>query len=133
MGGGYAGWGSSRIEYIYFIRSGPFVKIGRTTSAPYSRITTMQTGNPYELEPVFYIRIYKRQSQTHIGEKFEKLIHNVCAQDHYRGEWFRYPEAVNTFFAQLYTVKNVLANEKSVRFFSIGTEPTADIKFWYAT
>lgn len=69
-------------EFVYFIGAGSFVKIGKTTGTPSSRIGALQTGCPFPMT------LLAHQSG---GIKEEFALHRRFAQHRVRpdGEWFR--------------------------------------------
>jgi len=69
------------MSYIYFIecRGAHTIKIGYTSSNPLSRLSSMQTGCPYELRLLFYV-------EGTLSE--EKALHELFAPLLLRGEWF---------------------------------------------
>lgn len=67
---------------IYFIKAGDFMKIGYTKNDTIDkRVASLQTGCPYKIEPVLYIK------GTIQDEKAHQDIH---LEHHYRGEWYLY-------------------------------------------
>ena len=71
------------ICYVYFIRAGEFIKIGRAND-PYERMYQLQTGNPIKLE-LLEIRGYPdRQSAL----EAEKTLHDYFEGVRTEGEWF---------------------------------------------
>lgn len=71
------------LETVYIIRADIFYKIGKTTDFP-QRLKSMQTGNPYILEP---LKLFK----TEDGRDLEAFLHNRLNKYHFRGEWFILP------------------------------------------
>ena len=71
--------------YVYFIKSGPFVKVG-CAADPVRRLNELQIGNPQKLMLVAMLR---GKSQAH-GEQFERAIHSALRRLSIRGEWFEY-------------------------------------------
>jgi predicted GIY-YIG superfamily endonuclease len=72
------------MAYIYVIgrRDGP-VKIGVTISLE-SRLATLQTGCPFQIEILHYRLICSRG----LALKHEQVIHRVYLEKRLRGEWF---------------------------------------------
>lgn len=71
------------LETAYVIRADVFYKIGHTTDFP-KRLKSMQTGNPYILQP---LKLFK----TEDGRDLESFLHNRLNKYHFRGEWFKLP------------------------------------------
>lgn len=69
--------------FLYFIRAGEFVKIGRTTNID-QRIASLQTGCPLNIEAAFYF--------PNMG-KLERTIHADLFHERVRGEWFVWGDA----------------------------------------
>lgn len=65
---------------VYFIRSGPLVKIGFADDVA-ARLVQLQTGNPYGLQLVAVL--------TEVTSKLERVYHKALAEHRVRGEWFR--------------------------------------------
>lgn len=75
-----------RPEFIYFIRAGEFVKIGRTRDVR-RRIETLQIGNPHKLVLLGLV----------IGWQNETEYHDRFCRSHFRGEWFRFTKDIQEF------------------------------------
>jgi len=72
--------GNQEIEetFIYFVRSGEFIKIGQSKRWK-ARVTNMQIGSPHTIIVMLVM----------VGDvKLEKKLHNRFRADHFRGEWF---------------------------------------------
>ncbi len=74
---------------VYFIRCGKYIKIGHTRSSLSSRIASLQTGNPEELEVMFAWK-------TPNAVEAEGIFHKHFAHRHKRGEWYELNE--NDFY-----------------------------------
>jgi hypothetical protein len=74
--------GKPRGGYIYFARSGGFVKIGFAEGDPAGRIAALQCGSPRPLKLV--------ASMTG-SRKDEKTLHAALAKHRSSGEWFEAP------------------------------------------
>jgi hypothetical protein len=72
--------------YIYFVRSGDYVKIGRTEDRLKSRLSQLQTGSPVILVLVAYIEL-KDTSEA------EKKFHEHFSEFWQAGEWFMISDA----------------------------------------
>ena len=75
---------------IYFIQAvndseGP-VKIGYTDKAPYKRLASLQTGNPYLLQ-IIAIANGDRDTETYLHRRF--------SADRMVGEWFKWTLALS--------------------------------------
>lgn len=76
--------------FIYFLRSGEFVKIGQSLQWR-GRMATMQIGSPYTIVPLLVL-IDK--------PALEKKLHKRFRSDHFRGEWFHLGPAVTSFIKE---------------------------------
>lgn len=65
-------------KHLYFIRSGPYVKIGRTDNIN-KRLTQLQAMNPHEIRLVNY---YENKGEL------EHTLHENFKHFHHQGEWF---------------------------------------------
>jgi predicted DNA-binding transcriptional regulator AlpA len=72
---------------VYFIRSGPYIKIGVADDIP-QRLKDLQIGNPEKLE---LLRVVKGG-----GHDAEKYFHSVFEKFHIRGEWFHWDKTMST-------------------------------------
>lgn len=73
--------------FIYFLRAGPFVKIGHSKVWK-TRRAQMQVGSPYDIVPILVL----------IGSKeLERTLHRKFKIWHYRGEWFHMCEYIAVF------------------------------------
>jgi hypothetical protein len=89
--------GAGERTFIYFVRSGEFVKIGQSARWKV-RLDQMQTGSPYTLVPMLVL----------IGEPtLEKKLHNRFRASHFRGEWFHMSPAIGAFIKE--NLKNCVA------------------------
>lgn len=77
-------------EIVYVLRAGPFIKIGKATGTPTSRISDLQTGCPYRIELVGYFAG---------GVKEEIELHRKFAAHRSSGEWFNCVGEVADFAA----------------------------------
>lgn len=76
--------------FIYFVRSGEFIKIGQSKQWK-QRIETMQVGSPYTIITLLVL----------IAEpKLESKLHNWFRADHFRGEWFHSGPAILTYIRE---------------------------------
>ncbi|WLB49253.1 hypothetical protein QIH93_15165 [Bradyrhizobium ottawaense] len=64
--------------FIYFVRSGEFIKIGQSRRWK-QRVETMQVGSPHTLIVMLVLKD---------EPKLEGKLHNWFRADHFRGEWF---------------------------------------------
>ena len=76
---------------VYFVKSGDFVKIGRTSNFT-DRLAKLQVGTPHPLEVLHVVKG---------GSKREAEIHRALQGYHYRGEWFHYCEPLIAYFESL--------------------------------
>lgn len=81
-------------EFVYFLVAGPFVKIGKTTGVPGSRISELQTGCPYEITLAAHIDG---------GLKKEAELHRQFSEYRVRenGEWFKHSGALKSFITSI--------------------------------
>jgi hypothetical protein len=66
---------------VYLIKCGEYIKIGITKNSVNSRVSSMQTGNPYPIEHVFSICTPKYK-------EVEAELHDIYKNKRYQGEWF---------------------------------------------
>lgn len=66
-------------EIVYFLRAGEFIKIGKTTGDPTSRVAQLQTGCPFPIEVLATMRG---------GRGREAKLHKKFAALRAHGEWF---------------------------------------------
>jgi hypothetical protein len=74
--------------WVYFISAGPFVKIGWSAGLGDNRLDDMQTGCPYRMQVEVSFEGTIRD---------ERAMHWHFAQQHERGEWFRYEGRLKSF------------------------------------
>lgn len=79
------------IGVVYFLRAGPFIKIGRSKT-PDARIAELQTACPYP--------IYLLGSITG-GATEENALHHQFAHLRSSGEWFHAKSALTSYIASL--------------------------------
>lgn len=66
-------------EYVYFLKADRFLKIGKSSGSPFSRIADLQTGCPFPLVPIAHIN-GGRSKELELHKRFNKYrVH---------GEWF---------------------------------------------
>lgn len=70
----------NRGQHLYFIRSGPYVKIGRADN-PETRPTQIRSQNPFGAELLGVLK-----NMGHI----EKLLHRKYRKYNHTGEWFNF-------------------------------------------
>lgn len=85
-------------NYLYFIKSYKFVKIG-ITSDPQKRIKSIQTGCPTHC---YYLAIFDCGRQA---KDYEYKLHKIFEHRHSHGEWFLCGEEIDNF------VKKSIENE----------------------
>ena len=76
-----------RHGYVYFIRSGDFVKIG-FARRPERRLRELQAANPNKLELV---------ATLPVGNVTEAGAHRALSHLRHRGEWFRWCDEIAEF------------------------------------
>lgn len=74
--------------YIYAIRSGDFVKIGKTHS-PRARVEAIRLHNPHPLLLVAFRSVANRYLGT-----FERMMHVALQDFRHSGEWFKVDSAL---------------------------------------
>lgn len=73
-------WKEFAPDVVYFLRAGPFVKVGRTSGHPSTRIAQLQTGCPFPIELIGLI----------FGDSGrEAKLHSQFSHLRACGEWFR--------------------------------------------
>ncbi len=88
--------------FIYFLRSGNFVKIGHSRRWK-QRMAHMQIGSPYIIVPLLVL----------IGhEALERRLQSRFRRDHHRGEWFHMSPAISKFIKA--NLKHCVAKSGSV-------------------
>lgn len=78
-------------EVVYFLRAGPFVKIGRTISLD-ERLKALQTGCPFPIHV---------HATVPGGSKLERILHIRFARLRRYGEWFSFTEEIEAHVAEL--------------------------------
>ncbi len=87
-------------DFIYFIVSEDgFVKIGKSRTNPYYRLSSLQTGNPHKLELKLAIKGHPI---------IEKLMHKLLQKYHYRGEWYRFEGVLKQFITYPHSMSLVI-------------------------
>jgi len=71
-----------KVPKVYFVRSGEYIKIGRTDRPIKKRMEQMSTGTPYPMEALIVFT-------TPIARKVEKMFHQYFALKRTKGEWFK--------------------------------------------
>lgn len=69
--------------YVYFIKSGDFIKIGKSTD-PNERLKHLQIGNPEKLKLIATSAVVP-----------EKSFHDMLSEHRVTGEWFKNNEEVS--------------------------------------
>jgi hypothetical protein len=76
--------------FIYFLRSGDFIKIGYSGDWR-RRMSDMQIGSPYTITPLLVL----------IGRiEDERNLHTRFRASHFRGEWFHNTQAIRSFIKE---------------------------------
>lgn len=78
-----------RLGYVYFLRGGDMVKIGRSNDAA-ARICDLRRMSPIPLELVALLK----------GAEKEKRLHRKFAEERSHGEWFRVSGRVERFISR---------------------------------
>lgn len=79
-------------EVVYFLRAGDFIKIGKATGSPRSRVATLQTGCPYKISVISYM---------YGGLIEEQALHKRFSAIRAHGEWFRAEKELIEFIESL--------------------------------
>lgn len=88
--------------FIYFLRAGEFVKIGRSKLWK-ERMAHMQIGSPYTIVPLLVL----------IGDAaHERKLHSRFRADRYRGEWFHMSPTISAFIKQ--SLKDCVAKSETI-------------------
>jgi hypothetical protein len=74
----------SPIQFVYFIRSENFVKVGWATALD-TRFNNCQINNPHPVELMAFFRG---------GREEEACLHACFSPYHHRGEWFVYADPI---------------------------------------
>ena len=79
---------------IYFVRSGDYVKIGKTADNSMTRrLSGLQVGSPHELKIVGLFLDISGFTETGFHEMFDVY--------HHRGEWFRFSKEIKQFLEEI--------------------------------
>lgn len=79
-------------EIVYFLRAGEFIKIGKATGSPDSRIAQLKTGCPFPIEVV---------GTMAGGFDEERALHRRFAAIRAHGEWFHATPELIDFIAEV--------------------------------
>ena len=71
----------TKSNIVYLLKADKFYKIGVTNSDITKRVKALQTGNPYKIEIISYIRTQKALNIEH-------KLHNKFCDKRMVGEWF---------------------------------------------
>jgi hypothetical protein len=71
---------------VYFIASGPFIKIGETTD-PYKRMRPFHTGNPHGLELLHVIALDSKYERQQREDELHRRFNDLLLPGH--REWFQ--------------------------------------------
>jgi hypothetical protein len=83
-----------KIEYVYFLLAGNFVKIDKTTGDPSARISTLQTGCPYPISLLAHI-LGGQTKEFELHRKFSKY------RVRKNGEWFHHTGKLAEFISEI--------------------------------
>jgi hypothetical protein len=72
---------------IYCVECEGFYKFGKTTTSMKKRLSTMRTGNPFEVKIVWVKR-------TNDMNRYERMLHQQLKDNHVRGEWYDIPQVL---------------------------------------
>lgn len=79
-------------EIVYFLRAGEFVKIGKSTGTPDSRVNQLRTGCPFPIEVMATIPG---------GLDLERSLHRRFAHCRAHGEWFHATPGLLAYVAEM--------------------------------
>lgn len=79
-------------DFVYFMRAGDFVKIGKSTGNPASRLSSLKTGCPFPIEVIATIPG---------GLSEERGLHKKFSHIRAHGEWFHATEELLTYAADI--------------------------------
>jgi len=91
---------------IYFLRAGPFVKIGYTDSLK-TRMNDLQVGCPYRQELI---------STMPGSPATEVALHDMASDYHYRAEWFHYRGLLKRWLEGANIVRTVTYDDGDVEY-----------------
>ena len=72
---------------VYCLECEGFYKIGVTSRGLKTRISTIQTGNPFRVNILWVVR-------TNNMGRYERKIHQQLKDSHVRGEWYAIPRVL---------------------------------------
>ena len=79
-------------DVVYFLKAGPFIKIGKATYSPALRVRELQTGCPYPIEVLNFV-----PGDIAMERKFHKRFAHCRAH----GEWFHASASLLSFIDAL--------------------------------
>lgn len=95
------------VNYIYFIKHGKKIKIGKTTNCVKERLKQIQHMSPVKLKLEY---TYKADGTE------EKRLHKIFSQYREHGEWFTYSEEIKEYIKEHKLISQVQDREyKNVR------------------
>jgi hypothetical protein len=97
----------SSLQYVYFIRSEWFVKIGWATSME-TRLNSCQVNNPH---PVELLALMVG------GVDEETMLHAHFHSDHHRGEWFRLSDGIQSLVDEIMLLNPIDARVRAGEWF----------------
>ena len=77
----------SRRGMVYCLECEGFYKFGITRNEIKKRLTTIRSGNPFEVNLLWVAR-------TNNTGKYERMIHDQIKDNHVRGEWYAIPRVL---------------------------------------
>ena len=72
---------------IYCVECEGFYKFGKTTTSMKKRLSSMRTGNPFEVKIVWVKR-------TNDINRYERMLHDQIKDNNVRGEWYDIPRVL---------------------------------------
>lgn len=72
---------------IYCVECEGFYKFGKTTTSMKKRLSSMRTGNPFEVKIVWVKR-------TNDMNRYERILHDQIKDNNVRGEWYDIPRVL---------------------------------------
>lgn len=101
-------------SYVYFITTNTihkYVKIGKTSNSIKKRISELQTGNPYKIYLIGWIKC----SSDKQAKKIEGSLHTLFKNKRKSGEWFNLCDSDYEKIINCKHIKDYYSISKSLR------------------
>jgi hypothetical protein len=72
---------------VYCVECKGYYKFGKTTTSMKKRLSSMRTGNPFEVKIVWVKR-------TNDMNRYERILHDQIKDNNVRGEWYDIPRVL---------------------------------------